>query len=102
MPGKVRESKTWLTEDAGPIESVQMLLDTCAYFSLSDTQARMILGEVLDAVMEWRRMAVMPDVGLGAHELDDFEDAFEHVQTDQARKLLGRVMLRPELAEDAG
>jgi serine/threonine-protein kinase HipA len=79
-----------------------MLLDTCAYFSLPDAQAKMILGEVLDAVTDWRRVAVTPEVGLGAHELDDFEDAFEHVQTDQARKLLGRVMLRPELAEDAG
>lgn len=52
--------------------------------------------------MGWRQVAVTPDVGLGAQELDDFEDAFEHVQTDQARKLLGRAMLRPELAEDAG
>jgi serine/threonine-protein kinase HipA len=102
MPGKVRESKTWLTEDAGPIESVQMLLDLCAYFSLTDAQAKMILADVLDAVLDWRRVAVTPDVGLGAQELDDFEDAFEHDQTDQARKLVGRAMLRPELAENAG
>ncbi len=46
-------------------------------------------------------MAVTPEVGLTLHELPDFEDAFEHDQTDQARKLLGRPMLRPEFEEEA-
>ncbi|MFM0044574.1 type II toxin-antitoxin system HipA family toxin [Paraburkholderia sediminicola] len=101
MPGKLRESKTWLTEDAGPIDSVQMLLDARAYFALSEGQARVVLAEVLDAVLDWQQVAVTPEVGLTPQELPDFEDAFEHDQTDQARKLLGRPMLRPELEEEA-
>jgi serine/threonine-protein kinase HipA len=101
MPGKLRESKTWLTEDAGPIDSVQMLLDARAYFALSEAQALVILAEVLDAILDWKQMAVTPEVGLTLHELPDFEDAFEHDQTDQARKLLGRPMLRPEFEEEA-
>ncbi|MGQ7933298.1 type II toxin-antitoxin system HipA family toxin [Paraburkholderia sp. D1E] len=101
MPGKLRESKTWLTEDAGPIDSVQMLLDARAYFALSEAQAWVVLAEVLDAVLDWQQVAVTPEVGLTPQELPDLEDAFEHDQTDQARKLLGRPMLRPELEEEA-
>ncbi len=90
MPGKLRESKTWLAEDAGPIDSVQMLLDECAYFSLSEAQALTILAEVLDAILDWKQTATTPEIGLTLQELPDFDDAFEHDQTDQARKLLGR------------
>jgi serine/threonine-protein kinase HipA len=96
MPGKLLESKTWLTEDADPIDSVQMLLDACAYFALSGTEALVVLAEVLDAVQDWKQVAVTPEVGLTLEELPDFEDAFEHDQTDQARKLLGQPMLRPD------
>jgi serine/threonine-protein kinase HipA len=102
MPGKLRESKTWLTEDAGPIDSVQMLLDACAYFALSKAEALLVLAEVLDAVLDWKQVALKPDVGLTQEELPDLEDAFEHDQTDQARKLLGRPMLRPDLEEETG
>ncbi|CAE6738209.1 hypothetical protein R69927_03845 [Paraburkholderia domus] len=101
MPGKLRESKTWLTEDAGPIDSVQMLVDACAYFALPEAEALVILAAVLDAVTDWKQVAVTAEVGLTLHELPDFEDAFEHNQTDQARKVLGRPMLRPELAKEA-
>ncbi|SAL23827.1 putative protein related to capsule biosynthesis enzyme-like protein [Caballeronia humi] len=88
MPGKLRESKTWLTEDSGPVESIEMLLDACAYFSLTVEEAKVVLTEVLDAVSDWRKVAVMPEVGLTARELDDFEDAFDHPETQKARKLV--------------
>ncbi|RDV00527.1 type II toxin-antitoxin system HipA family toxin [Trinickia dinghuensis] len=94
MPDKLRESKTWLTEDAGPIETVEMLLKSCNYFALSRPQALSILAQVLDAVLHWKHVALSAEVGLTAPELDAFYDAFEHDQTDDAREALGRPRLR--------
>lgn len=88
MPGKLRESKTWLTEVSGPIDSVGMLMDACGYFKLSGNDARTVLEEVVDAVDAWRREGMAPEVGLTKCELDAFKDAFEHDQTREARKLL--------------
>ncbi|KVK80670.1 phosphatidylinositol kinase [Burkholderia cepacia] len=90
MPGKLRESKTWLTEDAGPIDSIDMLLDACGYFALTREQALAAMAEVFDAVQGWRRVGESADIGLTARELDDLDDAFEHDQTEQARRHLGR------------
>lgn len=94
MPGKLRESKTWLTEDTGPIDSIDMLLDACGYFSLTREQALVVTGEVFDAVQGWRRIGQSTEIGMTARELDDLEDAFEHAQTEQARAHLGRPMRR--------
>lgn len=96
MPNKLRESKTWLDADSGPIQSVSMLMDGCAYFSLTKTQAQAVLAEVLDAVLTWREVAVGADIGLTTDELPQFEDAFEHDVTNEARTILGRPLHRPE------
>jgi serine/threonine-protein kinase HipA len=88
MPGKLRESKTWLTEDSGPIDSVHMLLAAAPYFSLSPRAALDVLAAVLAAVLGWKKVAYHPDVGLLPAELKAFEDAFEHRVTDEARTLL--------------
>lgn len=98
MPNKLRESKTWLTEDTGPIDSVEMLLGACNYFALSRPEALLILTEVLDAVQQWRRVALTPEVGLTIEELEAFDDAFEHDQTDDAREALGRPRLRMKVS----
>lgn len=94
MPNKLRESKTWLTEDTGPIDTIEMLLAACSYFALSRPQALLILAEVLDAVLQWRQVALTHEVGLTTEELEAFEDAFEHDQTEGAREALGRPRLR--------
>lgn len=98
MPGKLRESKTWLTEDTGPIDSIGMLLDACSHFSLTRDQALDVLGGVFDAVQSWRRVGQLADIGLTVRELDDLEDAFEHPQTELARRYLGRPV-RPATRE---
>ncbi|RJG02610.1 type II toxin-antitoxin system HipA family toxin [Noviherbaspirillum sedimenti] len=87
MPGKLRESKTWLSEDTGPIESVQMLLDAAPYFSLTTAEAHDVLAGVLAVVEDWKKVALSDEVGLTAPELTAFEDAFEHEVTEQARRL---------------
>jgi serine/threonine-protein kinase HipA len=90
FPGQGQESKTWLTEQDGPITDVQMLLARASYFALDEAQALAVLGEVHAAVSCWRQVALSPEVGLRAVELDDFAPAFEHEQMDAAAALLGR------------
>lgn len=90
MPDKDRESKTWLTQESGPIDSLETLLAYAAYFSLNPTQALEVLAQVLDAVEGWRAIAVSTAIGLQPRELADFENAFEHEALEHSRKALGR------------
>lgn len=90
FPDKERESKTWLSEQDGPITDVRMLLARAAYFALDTEQALTVLAQVQAAVSHWRPLALDPTVGLRAQELDDFAPAFEHAQSDEAAALLRR------------
>lgn len=89
FPDKERESKTWLSEDTGPITSVQTLLEQAARFELSADEARQVLAEVVTAVSRWRHIAVMPEVGMAPHELEAFAPAFEHSELELARGVVG-------------
>jgi len=88
FPDKDRESKTWLTEQDGPITDVPMLLARASYFALDEAQALAVLGEACAAVSRWRQIALSSEVGFCATELDDFAPAFEHKQMDVAAALL--------------
>lgn len=88
FPDKDRESKTWLSEQDGPITDVQMLVARASYFGLDHRQALAVLREVHAAVSSWRHVALSPAVGLRAAELDDFAPAFEHEQMEAAAALL--------------
>lgn len=87
FPDKERESKTWLSEDTGPITSVETLLAQAARFELSASEARQVLTEVVSAVSRWRHIAVMPEVGMAPHELEAFAPAFEHAELERARRV---------------
>jgi serine/threonine-protein kinase HipA len=84
FPDKDRESKTWLSEQAGPIVDVSTLLAHCAYFALTPVQAQQVLAEVATAVAGWKALAQSPAVGLQAHALNDFAPAFESPYLQQA------------------
>jgi serine/threonine-protein kinase HipA len=88
FPDKDQESKTWLSEQDGPITDVKMLLARAAYFMLDKDQALSVLAEVHAAVSIWRRLATSPEVGLRPAELDDFAPAFEHGQMEAVAALL--------------
>lgn len=90
FPDKDRESKTWLSEQDGPITDVRMLLARAPYFALDEARALAVLGEVHGAVSRWRQVALDPEIGLHAGELDDFAPAFEHEQMDAVGALLGQ------------
>ena len=88
FPDKDRESKTWLSEDSGPITSIRTLLDKADYFHLARPQALAVLAQVHGAVSEWRALATGAGVGLTATEVEDFAPAFEHLEMDAAKALL--------------
>ena len=90
FPDKDRESKTWLSEQDGPITDVEMLLARAAYFALDADQALTVLAEVHAAVSSWRELALSREVGLQPAELDDFAPAFEHGQMEAIATLLKR------------
>ena len=88
FPDKAAESKTWLSEDTGPITSVGQLMAQAFRFALSPVQAQAVLAEVLAAVVRWKEVAVSADVGLQASELAEFRPAFEHAARQEAQTLL--------------
>ncbi len=88
FPDKTPESKTWLSEDTGPITSVQQLMAQAFRFELTPGQAQTVLAEVLAAVVRWKEVATSADVGLQAAEVADFRPAFEHAARQEAQTLL--------------
>lgn len=88
FPDKDRESKTWLSEDTGPITSIAQLLGQAARFMLKPNEAKAVLAEVVRAVQQWRDVAVSADVGLNTQELEAFAPAFEHDGLAEALTLL--------------
>jgi len=85
-PERVRELKTWISEEAGPDMSIDALMSVIAYFRITKDRARQILSEVVHAVDDWRRTG--QSIGMSEEELEPFTDAFEHGQRDAAKKLL--------------
>jgi len=88
FPDKAAESKTWLSEDTGPITSVGQLMAQAFRFALSPVQAQAVLVEVLAAVVRWKEVAMSADVGLQASDWADFRPAFEHAARQEAQTLL--------------
>ncbi|MDT8398213.1 MAG: type II toxin-antitoxin system HipA family toxin [Pseudomonadales bacterium] len=75
MPGDRRESKTWLTEDSGPIDSREILMEGAPYFRLSREEATVIWEALVQVVAGWRPLA--RKLGMQSTDLVDFEPAFD-------------------------
>lgn len=88
FPDKDNESKTWLSEDTGPITSLVQLLSKASYFNLDDVSAQAALAAVVGTVSNWRKVAQSASVGLSPKELGDFAPAFEGAALNEARRLL--------------
>lgn len=96
FPDKARTLKTWISEDSGPEASIDAVMGAARYFGLTNVRAGEILGEVVGAVEGWRRVAMGPDVGMTAREIEQFTDAFDHEESAAARKLVQpRVAVHP-------
>ena len=78
FPERVRELKTWISEDTGPAASVEALRSVAPYFRIAPARVVTILDEVERAVAGWRRRGRA--LGMTAAELEQFEPAFEHAE----------------------
>jgi serine/threonine-protein kinase HipA len=83
FPDRLRELKTWVSEDAGPEATIDALMSALPYFRIAVPRACAILRDVEHAVSQWR--AVGRRLGMTKRELDAFADAFEHEQRSAAR-----------------
>jgi len=77
FPDRLRESKTWLSQDTGPITSSKQLIDGCAYFGLQSFEAQEEASAMAAAVASWREIAASQEVGLTDAELRAFAPAFQ-------------------------
>lgn len=84
-PERLRELKTWISEEAGPEASIENLMSVIAYFRIPLKRAKVILGEVEHAVSTWREEGRA--LGMSEIELEQFADAFEHPEREAARRL---------------
>ena len=86
FPERVRELKTWISENTGPDATIDALMSATPYFRITPARAKTILAEVEAAVANWR--SVGKSFGLSEVELDKFADAFEHKERQAARKVM--------------
>ncbi|WP_404424621.1 type II toxin-antitoxin system HipA family toxin [Nibricoccus sp. IMCC34717] len=87
FPDRARELKTWVSTETGPEATIEALLSVASYFRLSQTRAKKILREVLEAVVTWRKVG--RKLGMTEAELDSYADAFEHAEIKRARAVAG-------------
>ena len=86
-PERIREFKTWISEDAGPAATIDGLMSATPYFRISPERAKSILAIVERAVARWRETG--SSIGMTGRELDQFADAFEHAERAAARRVIG-------------
>lgn len=86
FPDKERESKTWLSEDTGPITSVRQLVEQAPRFELSTQETKEVISKVVQAVRQWKDVAMSTDVGMQQEELAAFKPAFESSALEDAMK----------------
>ncbi|MGX5805504.1 type II toxin-antitoxin system HipA family toxin [Bradyrhizobium sp. Arg314] len=86
FPERVRELKTWVSEETGPEATIDALMSVIAYFRISRDRAREILGQVEGAVARWREDG--GELGMTSQELESFTDAFEHSERQAAQRAL--------------
>lgn len=85
FPDRVRELKTWISENTGPEATIKALLSVAPYFRIPSVRAKKIISEVESAVSGWRKTA--SKLGMKKNELDQFSQAFEHKERLEAAKL---------------
>jgi len=83
-PERLRELKTWISEEAGPEATIENLMSAIRYFRIPLKRAKEILGEVEHAVSAWREEGRA--LGMSEVELAQFADTFEHAEREAARR----------------
>jgi len=86
FPERLRELKTWVSEETGPEATIEALMSVTGYFRISKARAQSILTEVEGAVSTWRDEARA--LGMQASDVEAFADAFEHEERKSVRGFL--------------
>ncbi len=86
FPERLRELKTWISEETGPEASIDALMSVIAYFRLPLPKAKQILREVEVAVSRWREVG--RGLGMDKRMLKAFEEAFEHPERNAAQRAM--------------
>jgi serine/threonine-protein kinase HipA len=86
FPDRVRELKTWISEETGPEATIEAALSVLSYFQISRTRAKEILSRIEDALAKWREVGA--SLGMTRKELDQFAEAFEHSERETARRAI--------------
>jgi len=84
FPDRIREMKTWISEETGPEATIEALLSVIPYFQISVERARGILLKVERALSHWRATGLA--LGMTERELDQFSEAFEHPEREAAHR----------------
>lgn len=87
FPERVRELKTWVSEEAGPEATIDALMSVLPYFRIALPRARDILAEVVRSVSAWRDEG--RSLGMTTADLEAFADAFEHEERAAALAVIG-------------
>ena len=75
FPDRVRELKTWISEETGPVATIEALRSAAPYFRINTKRTMTILAEVEASVSRWRQVGV--DLGMKPEEIQPFAEAFE-------------------------
>jgi len=86
FPERLRELKTWISEETGPEASIDALMTVIAYFRLPLPKAKQILREVESAVSHWRDVG--HSLGMDKRMLKAFTEAFEHPERRAAQRAM--------------
>ena len=86
FPERVRELKTWVSEEAGPEATIDALMSVIPYFRIGRTRAEAVLSEVEAAIATWREEGWA--LGMTNEDLESFADAFEHEERQAAQRVL--------------
>jgi len=84
-PDKKRVLKTWVTPDSGPEATIAAAFSGLRHFGIKETRAREMLGDVVKALSGWRARA--RQIGMKPREIEAIALAFEHVESEEAKKL---------------
>jgi serine/threonine-protein kinase HipA len=84
FPDRVRELKTWISEETGPEATIEALLSVIPYFQITKERAKEILLQMEHAISQWREAGKA--LGMTERELEQFSEAFEHPEREAARR----------------
>jgi serine/threonine-protein kinase HipA len=86
FPERLRELKTWVSEEVGPEATIDALMSALPYFRITLPRAQEMLAQVEHAVAGWQEEGRA--LGMSGADLDSFAEAFEHGERAAARGVL--------------